>query len=203
MKFINETEFFNSIKSSGLGLDEDGRSLRFADEDSAIGFDFANLSIPDLSTGVFEAASRESATVERAMVAAAFGVLSALDLFPAMLYASDNEWLDEDLSGLVKGGVVTKEEAAALNVLSGGGRGMDVIILEKDEADTAVKIITPQITALGTTCYAIGAGGRAVFRFSQDDEVSFNTTDAGIYEKAKKHVMSAGDFPFEIIWGEV
>ncbi|MBI4666768.1 MAG: hypothetical protein HY751_10215 [Nitrospinae bacterium] len=201
MRFTSEDHFLSAIAPAGLAQDPEGRYLRFTDEDSVLGFDFTNLTMPD-SPGAFDIAGGMDNSVERSMVETVVRLMEDLDLFPLYLFASDNEWLDEDADALAKRGLIRESERDILKAIQTAGHNMDVLIVEKSEAGRAVDILTPQLTELGATCFAVSEDGSTYALISQDDEVSFNTTDEGIYRRARETVRSLESLSFDIIWGE-
>lgn len=200
MRFIEERRFLEEMGQLGLGLSEDGRVFNFNDPDRAKGFDFSNFTIPGSPEEIIESATANEPSVESIMARSALEAMLSAGLFPIYLFISDNEWLDEDPESLVRQGLMTKTGAAILSAIIEEDHGMDVIVIEAGEIGVAVDIITPQILALGSTCYAVDMKGRAFTLFSQDDEVSFNTIDDGAYEKARSYVEGLSDKPFEVIW---
>ncbi|MGK7346082.1 MAG: hypothetical protein ACNS63_09775 [Candidatus Nitrospinota bacterium M3_3B_026] len=201
MNFLDEKAFLETLRSAGIVPCREGRALCYEDEESVLGFDFTNLSIPDTSVSPFEAQGAGERSVEYAMIGTMLRILDELDLFPLYLYAVDEEWAGEDIGRLRKKGLLTVEEASVLGRVMEEGRGMDVIVVEREEAADAARLIAPQITALGTVCAATDARGRVLALFSQDDEVSFNTMDRRIYEKAAKMLETLKNLPFEVITG--
>ena len=200
MRFIDEQRFLEEMGSLGLDLSEDGRFLRFGDGDLAKGFDFTNLGMPGSEDDVFDSANVREGGVEAIMTRTALEMMRSTGLFPVYLFASDNEWLDEDAATLLRQGLLTESEASTLSGIVADGHGMDVIVLEPEELDAAVDIITPQICALGSTCFAVDVKGRAFTLFSQDDEVSFNTVDKNIFRIARGYIGGLSKPPFDIIW---
>ena len=199
MKFIEDCAFLDMMKSAGIEMSEDGRSILYRNEDAVRGFDFTNLTPHDPSAP-YEAVAAGDRSVEYTMVATAFRIIEALGLFPLYLYSINNEWVDEDLAPLIKGGMLTPEEGEILESVRENDNVSDVVIIEKGEVEKAVRLITPQLTAFSTSCCAADGDGKVLALFSDDDEVSFNTTDPDIYEKAKKMVKSLKNLPFETIW---
>jgi hypothetical protein len=200
MRFIDEQRFLEEMAFSGLELSEDKRYLRFRNDDAAMGFDFSNLSMPGSADDVFDSANAREGGVEAIMVRSAVDMMESVKLFPIYLFASDNEWLDEDPAPLLQQGLLTETEAKTLSAIVDGGHSMDVIVIEPDDLDIAVNIITPQLCALGSTCFAVDIKGRAYTLFSQDDEVSFNTIDKNIYRMARGYVSGLSKPPFDVIW---
>lgn len=200
MRFIDEQRFLEEMRSFGLDLSEDRRYLRFRNVDATMGFDFTNLSMPGSDDDVFDSLNAREGGVEAIMVRSAVDMMESARLFPIYLFASDNEWLDEDPAPLLQQGLLTENEAKTLTAIVESGHAMDVIVLEPEELDIAVDIITPQLCALGSTCFAVDIKGRAYTLFSQDDEVSFNTLDKNIYRMARGYVSGLSKLPFDIIW---
>lgn len=199
MRFLDEKTFLETLRRAGIVPCLEGRGLCYEDDESVLGFDFTNLSIPDTSVSPFEAQGAGERSVEYAMIGTMLRILDELGLFPLRLYAVDEEWAGEDVASLAEKGLITAEEAAVLGRVMEEGRGMDVIVVEREEAADAVRLIAPQVTALGTVCAATDESGRALALFSQDDEVSFNTTDRGVYDKAVKMLSTLKNLPFEVI----
>ena len=203
MRFIDERRFLEEMSSFGLDLSEDKRYLRFRNDDAAMGFDFTNLAMPGSEDDVFDSANAREGGVEVVMARTALEMMRSAGLFPIYLFASDNEWLDEDPEPLLKQGLITESEAKTLSEIVADGHGMDVIVIEQDELETAVDIITPQLCALGSTCFAVDAQGRAYTLFSQDDEVSFNAADKNgdffgrLRGRAKRHDQCSSDDAFQ------
>ncbi|VAX21746.1 hypothetical protein MNBD_NITROSPINAE04-2375 [hydrothermal vent metagenome] len=202
MKFISENEFLGLISRSGIGKTSDDRSLRYTDETGVLGFDFTNLAIPDMSKSPYEGVAEGDRSVEYAMVSTLFKLMEVLALFPVYLFASDNEWADEDLGRLVSQNYITADESSVLQNVIDQDRGMDVVVIGRDEVKEAVRLITPQITALSTECCAVDDKGRFLATFSQDDEVSFNTKDNALYNASKEFILKLKNLPFEIIQAE-
>jgi len=202
MKFISEKKFLASIRRLGIDKTSDDRSLRYLDETSVLGFDFTNLAIPDLSSSPYETVAEGDRSVEYVMVSTLLKLVEALDLFPVYLWASDNEWADEDLDQLVSRKFITVDEAAILQNVIDQDHGMDVAVIGRDELKEAARLVTPQMTALSTECCATDNKGRFLATFSQDDEVSFNTKDNAIYNAAKEFIGKLKNLPFEIIQAE-
>jgi len=202
MKFISEKKFLGSISRSGIGKTSDDRSLRYLDETGVLGFDFTNLAIPDLSESPYEGVAEGDRSVEYVMVSTLFKLVQVLDLFPVYLYASDNEWADENLARLVSQKYITADEASVLQNVIDQDHGMDVAVIGRDEIKEAVRLITPQITALSTECCAVDDKGRFLATFSQDDEVSFDTKDKALYNASKEFILKLKNLPFEIIQAE-
>lgn len=200
MRFIDEQRFLEEMDSSGLDLSEDRRYLRFRNDDAAMGFDFTNLAMPGSTDDVFDSANAREGGVEAIMIRTALEMMLSAGLFPIYLFASDNEWLDEDPAPLVRQGLLTENEAKTLSAIVANGHGMDVIVIEPEDLDSAVDIVTPQVCALGSTCFAVDVKGRAFTLFSQDDEVSFNTVDKDIFRIARGYVKGLPNPSFEIVW---
>ncbi|VAX18622.1 hypothetical protein MNBD_NITROSPINAE01-487 [hydrothermal vent metagenome] len=199
MKFIKNSVFLEMMKRAGIQTSEDGRTMRYQNEGAVKGFDFTNLT-PHSPAGPYEAVASGDRSVEYAMVATAFRVIETLNIFPLYLYSIDNEWVDEDIAPLIKSGTLTREEADILENVLENDNVSDVAVIEKGEVDKAVRLIVPQLTAFSTSCCAVDAEGKVLALFSEDDEVSFNTTDPQIYEKTKKMVKSLSNLPFETVW---
>ncbi len=199
MKFIENSVFLEMMKRAGIELSENGRTMMYHDEGAVKGFDFTNLT-PHNPAEPYEAVAVGDRSVEYAMVATAFKVIDALNIFPLYLYSVDNEWVDEDIAPLIKSGTLTREEADVLESVLENDNALDVAVIEKGEVDKAVRLIVPQLTAFSTSCCAVDAEGKVLALFSEDDEISFNTIDPQIYEKAKKMVKSLSNLPFETIW---
>ncbi len=202
MKFIKEEEFQEIITMTGIEVSAQTGALSYANSDHVVGFDMTNLTIPDTSISPFETQGEGDRSVEYAMVSSLFKVIERLGRFPVYLFAADDEWADDEIDQLASRGFINKEEAKALTELMAEGHGMDIAVVEKGEIADAVRLIVPQITALSTACYAMDGDGKFLASFSQDDEVSFDTTDPEIYAAAKNTLRSAKSLPFEIIWGD-
>lgn len=200
MRFIDERRFLEEMGSFGLELSEDKRYLRFRNDDTAIGFDFTNLSMPGSADDVFDSANAREGGIEVVMVRTALEMMRSAGLFPIYLFASDNEWLDEDPDPLLKQGLITENEAKTLSDIVAEGHGMDVIVIEPEDMETAVDIVTPQLCALGSTCFAVDTKGRGYTLFSQDDEVSFNAVDKNIFRMARGYIGGLSKLPFDVIW---
>lgn len=138
-------------------------------------------------------------SVEYAMVSTLFKLVEILGLFPVYLYASDNEWADENMNTLVSQKHITADEAAALRNVIDQDHGMDVMVIGHDEVKEAARLITPQITAFSTECCAMDEKGRFLATFSQDDEVLFNTNDKAIYKASREFTLKLKNLPFEIV----
>jgi hypothetical protein len=200
MRFIDERRFLEETTSFGLDLSEDKRYLRFRNDDTAMGFDFSNLSMPGSADDVFDSANAREGGVEVVMVRTALEMMRSAGLFPIYLFASDNEWLDEDPTPLLQQGLIMENEAKTLSDIVTDGHSMDVIVIELADLETAVDIVTPQLCALGSTCFAVDMKGRAYTLFSQDDEVSFNTVDKDVFRMARGYVGGLSKLPFDVIW---
>ncbi len=198
MKFIREDEFLQSIPSIGLQLVDDPGAMEYIDEQAVLGFDFTNLTPPDMSTGPYETVAGGDRSVEYAMVSTLFKIVESLGLFPVHLFAVDNEWADEDLHELATKGFITQQEEELLGEIVDGGHGMEVIVLDQNELSDAARIVTPQITTFSTRCQAVDTEARFLAEFSPDDEVSFNTTDKSLYNKVREMVLSLKNLPFEV-----
>lgn len=200
MRFIDERRFLEEMGSFGLDLSEDRRYLRFRNDETAMGFDFTNLSMPGSEDDVFDSANAREGGVEVVMARTALEMMRSAGLFPIYLFASDNEWLDEDPAPLMRQGLITDGEAKILSDIVADGHGMDVIVIGQEELEVAVDIIAPQLCALGSTCFAVDAKGRAFTLFSQDDEVSFNTVDKNVFRMARGYIGGLSKLPFDVIW---
>jgi hypothetical protein len=199
MKFVKEKEFLDQISQLGIGKTPNDRSLRYLDENSVLGFDLTNLTIPDSSNSPYERVAEGDRSVEYAMVSTLFKLVETLGLFPVYLYAADNEWADENLDQLVTQKHITADEASALRNVIDLDHGMDVVVIGQDEVKDAVRLITPQITTFSTECCAVDNKGRFLATFSHDDEVSFNTNDKAIYNASKEFIQKLKNLPFEIV----
>lgn len=197
MRFIDEKTFLDKMKSAGVVPCGTGGAICYEDIDKTLGFDFTNLTPPDTLTSMFEAAADRS--VEYAMAGVMFRILEGLGVFPLYLYAADNEWAGEELDPLVRRGLITSEERELLEKITEEGHGMDVVVVEPGEAAAAVRLVAPQLTALGTTCFAVDEKGKTLTSFSQDDEVSFYTIDKGMHEKALAMARRLENVPFEVV----
>ncbi len=202
MKFIKEEEFTQLMQGVRIVHCNHGRSLCFRDEASILGFDFTNMNIPDHGASPYEGVAAGDRSIEYIMVSSILKIIAELDLFPLYLYPVDDDWADEDLEPLVKRGLLTPEEGAVLDEVVDSGHAMDIIVVDKGEMDLAVRLVTPQMTAFSKTCAVADGKGRVLTTFSQDDEVSFNTTDKNIYEKASLMMKSLSGLPFDVIWAE-
>lgn len=202
MRFLNEKEFLEKMKPLGIAPCDEGRRLCYEDEEKTLGFDFTNLAVPESAASLFERQGAGDRSVEYAMVGAMFKIMEALGLFPLYLYASDEEWAGEDVDGLVKRRLLTAEEGELLSRIMDEGHGMDAIALDGAEVAEAVRLVASQLTTLGATCHAVDEKGRALVLFSQDEEVSFNTCDKYVYEKAKAMVKSLENTPFDVVFVE-
>ncbi|VAX19178.1 hypothetical protein MNBD_NITROSPINAE02-608 [hydrothermal vent metagenome] len=202
MKFIEEKVFLEMMELAGIASCDDGRSLRYKVEDGAQGFDFTNLALPDKPMAPYEVIGGGDRSVEYAMVSTVFKIFEALKLFPLYLYTIDDEWAAEELDPLVKKGLLTPEEGEILNLVADEDHNMDVVMIEREDLAVAVRLIAPQFTIFQTSCAVTDAKGRALILFSPDDEVSFNTKDKDIYEKASRMVKSLENLPFETIWAD-
>jgi len=200
MRFIDEQRFLEEMSSFGLDLSEDKRYLRFRNADTSMGFDFSNLSMPGSADDVFDSANAREGGVEVVMARTALEMMRSAGLFPVYLFASDNEWLDEDPTPLLRQGLITESEAKTLSDIVTDGHSMDVIVIEPADLETAVDIVTPQLCALGSTCFAVDMKGRAYTLLSQDDEVSFNTVDKDIFRMARGYIGGLSKLPFDVIW---
>lgn len=202
MKFIEEKVFVGMMKSVGISLSDNGRSLEYKNQDGVLGFDFTNLAHPDKPMAPYEVIGGGDRSVEYAMVSTIFKMLEALKLFPIYLYTIDDEWADEDLAPLVKKGLMTPEEAEILNLVLDEDHSMDVVVIEREDLAKAVRLIAPQFTVFQTSCAVTDINGKTLILFSPDDEVSFNTTDKDIYEKASQMIKSLNNMPFDTIWAD-
>jgi hypothetical protein len=202
MDYIKEDKFLDLLDEGGIELCEDKRLLCYMDEEAVRGFDFANLDTPDLGNATV--GEREEAPVERAMLENVFDLISALGLYPAYLMAIDDEWIDDDeLAELVAANHLSKDEAAAYASIIELGHTLDVIKLIPADRETAIHLLLPQLTTLSTSCAVTDREGKALFLISLEDEVSFNTTDMGVYKKARAFMEKReANLPFEIIWGD-
>lgn len=202
MEFIDDKTFLKMMKSAGIVLCDENRSICYEDKASVLGFDFTNLAISGKDVSPVEVIGAGDRNVEYAMVSTLFSVMEKLDIFPLYLYTITDEWGDENLDSLIKRGLMTNEEGEALSQVADEGHGMDVAVIEKNELAQAVRLIAPQFTIFQTTCCAVDGRGLALAVFSHDDEVSFNTTDQDIYIKAGKMVKSLKNLPFETVWAQ-
>ncbi len=202
MKFIEEKVFLEMMDLAGIIPCDDGRSMQFKTEEGVQGFDFTNLALPDKPMAPYEVIGGGDRSIEYAMVSTVFKIFEALELFPLYLYPIDDEWAAEDLSSLVKKGVLTPEEGEILSLVTDEDHGMDVAVIEKEDLAKAVRLIAPQFTIFQTSCAVTDVKGRALLLFSPDDEVSFNTNDKDIFEKASRMIKSLKNLPFEIIWAD-
>ncbi|MDH5511423.1 MAG: hypothetical protein OEZ32_13870 [Nitrospinota bacterium] len=202
MEIIEETAFVQSLERHGIEAREDGQ-LAYVDEVRVLGFDFTNLSAGRMDAGAIEMTQPGDRRVETAMVRALFQIIEKLELFPVHLFSAEDEWLDEDPVQIKEAGHLTGAEARALVMVDKMGGKMAVLQMEQDELEDAVSIITPQMTLFSNRCAATDAEGRYLATFSEDDEVSFNTTDENIYQAARKMAMELRrQAPFEIIFAE-
>jgi len=202
LKFIKEAAFYEIITAAGIGISAQTGALSYTDNDHVVGFDMTNLTVPDTAISPFEPRGEGDRSVEYAMVSALFKVIERLGRFPVYLFAADDEWADDEIDQLAARGFINKEETRVLAGLMAEGHGMDVAVVEKEGIADAVRLIAPQITTLSTTCHAMDGAGKFLATFSQDDEVSFDTTDPEIYAAAKETLTGVKNLPFEIIWGD-
>jgi hypothetical protein len=98
--------------------------------------------------------------------------------------------------------MLTKEEADVLTDIQQEGKGMDVIIIEHTSIQQMVRILVPQMTVFSKRCYLLDSMGRVLISFSADDEISFDTNDQKVYDKARESLLKLTNTPFNIIWAE-
>ncbi|MDH4184304.1 MAG: hypothetical protein OEV92_08790 [Nitrospinota bacterium] len=202
MKLINEKDFMAEMESAKIELLDDGQPAYTGDED-VLGFDFSNLTPASDGAGLIEHMTSGSRATERAMVEALFNIVKKLGLFPVFLMAVDDEWADEEQKALLERGDLNETEVEAMEMILENDGNMKILMLEKDEMEEAVAIVTPQMTLLSNRVAAMDAQGRFLAYFSEDDEVSFNTTDPAIYQAARKLALEMrAEAPFEMIFAE-
>ncbi|MDH5638598.1 MAG: hypothetical protein OEZ04_08910 [Nitrospinota bacterium] len=202
MEVLEETAFVQSLGRHGIEALEDGQ-LAYIDKERVLGFDFTNLSTGRMDAGAIEMAQPGDRRMETTMVRALFKIIEKLELFPVHLFSAEDEWLDEDPIRMKEAGHMTEAEANALILVDKMGGKMAVLQMEQDELDQAVSIVTPQMTLFSNRCAATDESGKFLACFSEDDEVSFNTTDKNIYQAARKMALEMrSQVPFEIIFAE-
>jgi len=202
MKLINENDFMAEMESAKIELLDDGQPAYIGDED-VLGFDFSNLAPAGDGAGLIEHMTSGSRATERAMVEALFTIVKKLGLFPVFLMAVDDEWADEEQKALLERGDLNEAEVEAMEMIIENDGNMKALMLEKEEMEEAVAIVTPQMTLLSNRVAAMDAQGRFLAYFSEDDEVSFNTTDPAIYKAARKLALEMrAEAPFEMIFAE-
>ncbi len=200
MLFVDEEKYLGLMKEVGVVPCKEGRGLCYEDEESVLGFDFTNLTVPLTSPAAFESPAPGDRRVESSMVSTLLDLLDKLGEYPASMYLADDEWLAEETGPLVKNGHMTKTEGLILSKLCEEDHGMDVIVVGPDEKAIAESIIIPQLTLFSTTCCITGPKGRVLAVISEDDEVSFNTNDPALFQLADAIMKELEpDLPFKLI----
>ncbi|HJM82679.1 MAG TPA: hypothetical protein QF720_03675 [Nitrospinota bacterium] len=200
MRYLKESDLLEILPSLGIIVGKDGQKLHM-NSSRILGFDITNLQSikEDAYYEMIEAGDRN---VEYVMVSTVVKLLDTLSLFPVYLYAIDNEWLDEEIAPLLANNMLTKEEADVLTDIQQEGKGMDVIIIEHTSIQQMVRILVPQMTVFSKRCYLLDSMGRVLISFSADDEISFDTNDQKVYDKARESLLKLTNTPFNIIWAE-
>lgn len=202
MEIIEEKELFKTLAAKGIRPDELGAPA-YVDDDSVRGFDFSNLEPGRAAPGALDYVNPGDRVVETAMVEALFQIIHSLGLFPLYLVAVDDEWAPEEPEELKGMGHLSERETEALGRVSAMNGGMNVLKLTAEELETASAIIAPQMTLFSNRCVAMDGEGRFIALFSEDDEVSLNTTDEKLYHAARKLALEIRKTaPFDMIFAE-
>ncbi|MBF0169816.1 MAG: hypothetical protein HQK87_01785 [Nitrospinae bacterium] len=200
MRYLDEEPYIATLHEEGIVPCDDGRSLCY-DTGDYYGFDFTNLTSPQKGAdGLLEPAG-EGRHVERAMIETLLTLLVDLGQAPLRLIPLDDDWADDELESLIGHGYLTKDEGAVLSRVVADGKAMDVIEIAADEIATGVALLLPQLTVRSTVCAIVGGEGETLSLISQDDEISFNTDDRGVYDKARALMKQREiKLPFEVVW---
>jgi hypothetical protein len=202
MRYIDEEPFLERMKNEkGIVLFDEGRSLCYETDDFH-GFDFTNLTNPHKGDeSVVERVFADERGIERAMIETLLNLMGELDQFPVRLIPVDDDWADDELESLIAKNYVTPEEGAVLTKVVEDGKALSAVEIDADEIVAGVCLTLPQLTLRSTVCAVIGGDGATLALVSRDEEVSFNTTDRALYEKARALMKArAASLPFEVVW---
>jgi len=203
MKYINEQNYLAELKENGVIPSGDGLTLEYSDDAGVRGFDFTNLTSPDMAKTALDSGMGGEAVVERKMIEVVFDLCAEMDLYPLRLHAIEDEWGGADPEELLASDKLDKATATLLRTLDESDHLMDVIEIGKEERDAGVNLVTMQFVMFGGATAITSRSGAFLALVSQDDEVSFNTGDGALYEKARAIVrQNAGAYPFDIIFAE-